>query len=210
MDMETLDATTDGLTSRLRLLSAKSVAVFSACVSERLSDFHHAFALKHGLKDKSVVRNALDAVWQFLTSDRDGQTLRSHLAEVERSTPSSEDYDSVESVLAQNLCIAVDSTIRWCLAEQNIDPVAGEFGIEALRSAVSHVETGFIDVGSGPESHDFLAKLVSHPVISNEIELERSDLPALESNPSQEAELILQLKRSAESNRIDTSRLLER
>lgn len=135
--------------------------------------------------------------------------LREHLTKVGQATPASEDYDSLESVLAQNLCIVVDAAIRSCLRETDGELVAGEFGIELLRAAVSHAETGFIDVGSGSGSQEFEAKLVDHPLIADEIELERSDLASLESASLISSELVANLRSSAEIRRVDVSRVLE-
>lgn len=87
--------------------------------------------------------------------------------------------------------------------------MAGEFGIELLRAAVSHAETGFIDIGSRPGSQDFEAKLVAHPLIANEVELERADLASLESASLISTELVTRLKSAAERRRVDVSRVIE-
>ena len=111
--------------------------------------------------------------------------------------------------MAQNFCIVVDSAIRSCLGEQDGGLVAGEFGIELLRAVVSHSETGFIDVGSGPGSREFESKLVTHPLVAREVELQHSDLASLESASSVSGELVLKLKSSAERCRVDVSRVFE-
>lgn len=204
-----IDAITDSISSRLERLPSKQVALFSACVAERLAGFYDAFARKHDHVDHLLIRDALDAVWQFLNDGHSAHELRQYLARVEQATPASEDYDSLESVLAQNLCIVVNSTIRSCLGDRDGELVAGEFGIELLRAAVSHAETGFIDVGSGPGSKEFETELVSHPTITSEIELECSDLASLESNSLVSNEFVRKLRSSAERNRVDVSRVLE-
>lgn len=203
-----LDAVTDSISSKLKRLPSKHIALFSVCVAERLAGFYEVFARKHNHGDCSLIRDALDAVWRFLIDGCSAQDLRRYLAKVEQATPSSEDYDSLESILAQNLCIVVNSTIQSCLGGQNDELVAGEFGIELLRAAISHAETGFIDVGSGPGSKEFEENLVSHPIIANEIKLQCSDLALLESDPIGTNETKTRLRRSADKNRLDVSRIL--
>lgn len=199
---------TDSISLRLIRLPSKHIALFSACVAERLVGFYDAFARKHGLADKLLVRDVLDAVWQYLMNGCSAQDLRQHLARLEEATPASEAYDSLESILAQNLCIVVDSAIRSSLGDQGGDSVSGEFGIELLRAAVSHAKTGFIDVGSGSGAQTFEIELVSDPIIASEIEFERSDLDSLESNSCIWNKLVIELKGRAERHRLSVTSVL--
>lgn len=108
---QSIDAVTDSISSRLKRLLPKHIALFSACVGERLSGFYYPFVRKHDCADHLLIRDALDAIWQFLKGDRSTDDLRTHLAKVEQATPAAENYDSLELVLAQNLCIVVDSVV---------------------------------------------------------------------------------------------------
>jgi uncharacterized protein YjaG (DUF416 family) len=204
---QSLDAVTDGISAKLKRLPSRHVALFSACVAERLSGFYDPFLQRHGIEDRRVIRDALDAIWQFLTDDRSTHDLRKHLAEIERATPASEDYDSIESVLAQHLCIVVDSAIRSCLRERDGGLVAGEFGIELLRVAVLHVRTGFVDLGSGPRAKELEATLITHPLIATEVMRQHSDLRLLEATSFISSELLAKLKSTAEGGRVDVSQV---
>jgi hypothetical protein len=128
--------------------------------------------------------------------------LRKHLEPIERATPATPQYRTLESLLAQNVCIAVDAAIRTCLGQGDMASLASQFCFEALAAAVSHKETGFIDLGSGPQQREFESRLPTHPTVRAEIERQRSDFAELAEDAIPDEHLILRLRQSAINSRI--------
>ena len=195
--------------SRLKQLPPKHSALFSACVAERFSEFCYPFVRKHDHADPLLVRQTIDAIWQYLEQNCSLRTLRNHHARLELGMPAAEDLDSVESVLAQNLCIVVDSAVRCCLREHDGKFVAGQFAIELLRVVVTYGETGLIDFGSGAGSKEFEEILADHPLIATEIELQCADLALLEKVSFVSSELVTKLRNSAGRQHVDVSCVVE-
>ena len=203
------DDITDGILSRLKRLPPKHSALFAACVAERFSECYFPFVQKYDHADPLLVRQAIDAIWQYLQENRSLLDLRNHLARLELHMPAAERLDSLESVLAQNVCIVVDSAVRSCLRERDGEFVAGQFAIELLRVAITNGETGLIDFGSGEGSKEFEKKLAHHPLIATEIELQRADLASLEATSFVSSELVTKLRNSAERKHVDVSSVVE-
>jgi len=207
--MSELDKRIEEIEARLRALPVHAGALFSCSVCERLSDVYPAFVAKEGWGDKGLVRTTLDAAWRLHRGEESKDRLMALLREVERGTPYAEDFRSLESVIAQNLCISLDAAVRLCLGDTEIGPVSGEYGFEALRAAISNRETGYIDVGSGAAAEQFEKQLIKHPLISTELENQLFDLQRLEnlqSPPNREA--VMDLERRARANHVAISDLL--
>lgn len=165
--------------SSLRRLPPKAAGIFSCCVSERLSEIYSVFVAKEKWGNPRLVRETLDLAWAFLKGTEIRDRLNATLSNIESGTPHAEKFSSVEGVCAQNLCIAVDITVRLCLEEPGTQPLASEYGFEALKAAICNKEIGFIDLGSGPDAQQFELRLINHPMIARELELQLSDLNAL-------------------------------
>ena len=49
------------------------------------------------------------------------------------------------------------------------EPVAGSYVLDVLKAAITDSETGYLDLGSGPEAIEYEQRLLQHPAIKNEI-----------------------------------------
>ena len=203
------DAITDEIISRLRQLPPKHSALFSACVAERFSECYFPFLQETDHAEPTKVRQAIDAIWRYLQENSSLCELRNHLVRLEFSSPAAEYLDSLKSVLAQNVCIVVDSAVRSCLRERDGEFVAGQFAIELLRVVVTYGETGLIEFGGGQGFKEFEKMLADHPLIVKEIELQCADLASLEATKFVSSELVKRLKNSAVRQHVDVSFVLE-
>ena len=202
-----LDQRTSKIRRRLENLDDFAVAAFSACVSERLSVFYRAFSEKESWGDPSLAERAIDAAWQNLTASAYQEPLRPFLERIELGTPGTLTFESAEAVSAHNLCIAIVSTLDWCLRQPGREALAGEFAIETLRVAISQEDTGYVDVGSSPDGLLYEGGLANHPVIMRELGLEEIDLIDLEKRKVSDIDLALKLRKRSQANRLATVQL---
>ncbi len=207
MSVSRLDYEIDAIADRLGRLRHSKIALFSACVSERFSDFYPAFTSKETCGNPELARKAIDSAWGYLGGAVGPRDLRMMLRSIEEGMPNPAEFSSLEAVLAQNLCIAIDSTLRWCLRDPEAQPIAGAFGIEILRAAISQRETGFIDVGSGAEAMEFESRLANDSVVVLEFKMERNDLDALEIQAAGNL-AISEFRSSSIQNRIDVRKFI--
>lgn len=153
------------LVEHLRDLSTHQLAVFFASCAERLLPLYEAFVELEGWGDALKVRRALDASW---TAVEGGVTndpgLAVEAAEVEAVTPHADDFESVETILAQDACAAVGAALRSALGEA-VDPWEVCCVFEALRVGITYAATGYLDLGGGETADKFEEQLGRHPRI---------------------------------------------
>ena len=199
----------DRLTERINRLAHRSIATHAAACGERLIEMYLAYARKDNGGRSDVVRNALDAAWGHLDRHvNDVWKLSAAIEALEVAIPHGDDCESVECVLALYPCICIDTALRYCLDDSSVGPVAVEYAIEGLRKLWSHLETGYIDLGSGPQADAFEATLIDAPVVRDELKRQEEDLRVLESTPALTASVVKEIRRRAVANRLDVAELL--
>jgi len=206
-----LDDEIASLESRLLLLPPLAVAIHAASCSERLIAFYKAFCEKDRCGDFDAVRLALDRIWDFLLGNwasTDG--LHTLLEEVSRLTPDVDRFDSIESSVAQDVCVCLDSAVRRCLhEEETLRPNAVEYALGTLRSIVCVMETGCLDLGDSTESLAFESKLLSHPLIASELRCQKEDSDDLRLTIDRPGKIVAHIRRRSIANQIDSTRVLQ-
>ena len=198
-----LDQEIDRLTESLERCGNKAIALHSAACGERLINIYFAFVRKENRGSKEIVRKALDTAWLCLEgtiTDRD--SLIAYISYLEAATPHADDCKSVECLLAPYVCVCIDTSIRYCMDDDSVGPVAIEYSFLALRSLECYRKTGFVDLGSGLEAERFEERLIGFETIRNELAMQQKDLSDIQDASAISKDLVNRIKRRAKANRL--------
>ena len=203
MSMSTLEIKIDSMTRELESYGHKAIALHATCCAERLIDIYDEYARKEKAGSPEKVRAALDSAWGYLVSDLSNPAeLSQWIAILEFATPHADDCRSVECLLSQYVCICVDTAIRYCIGDESVGPVSIEYTFEALRALQCYLQTGHIDLGSGPEADRFEEDLVNSPIVQKELELQLNDLSDIKHSNCVDGQLAEELRKRARANAI--------
>jgi len=205
-----LDQVEDGIFQELSQLPRWKIAAFSASCSERFVGLYEDFSEKASWGNFNLLRHSLNLAWDFLSGEQvSEEQLQSAISDIDRLVPHVNDFDLVETTLAQDACICVVQALAWCVGESDSPPSIVEYSFEALLVARTCAFTGCLDLGDSPEAAEFEEILVRDPYITKEIRLQREDLQALRSEEASRDTLIT-LRKKAVQNQWKAADLLEK
>ncbi len=204
MSKSPLNDEIDRLTRELTTRGNRAVALHSAACAERIYDFYTAYAAREGKGEPQSVRAALDSVWDFLGQGSASGQLAAWLPLLQEAVPFADDCNSVECLLAPYPCMCVDAAVRYCLDDTSVRPGL-EYALEGLRALQCHHQTGYIDLGTGPEADALEATLLESPIIRSELEREEQDLRDIQRADQITAELVDAIRNRAVTNRLTLS-----
>lgn len=208
MKSNSLDEAIGFLNNQLAALSARSMTLFYASCSERFIGLYADFAAKANWGDFQCVRNALDNAWKFLTGGViNPVNLETSLERLEECTPHIDDFDYIETTLAQDVCICVDATLRLCLGKEEFIPIV-EYAFEAIRVSKCIVETGYYDLGEGAEAKTFEATLLQDERFIEEVKFQQQDINLLSAISYADNKFINNLQQLAIKNKWTVAKLL--
>ena len=199
-----LDFEIKRIEAQLSTMAPTSVGLFSCSAAERLLPLYQAFASENGWGDYAKLRSILDALWDY-----NGGKCNSNppfglwLEEILKATPHADDFDSLLITSAQDTCICLDLAVRWTGSiEKDRSYAMTEYSLEGWRQLICYRETGYIDLGSGPEAAAFELQLLEHPFISAELARQHEDIATLQSQ-EEISQFVATLKDRARQHRAD-------
>lgn len=177
-----LDQAVAEIEAQIAALAPQAVAVFFSCCAERLAPFYEHFTQLCKWGDAARFRSILDSVWQTFGQHPPSEAVgQEWLAQLDRFVPHADDFPNFEVTLAQDACICLDLAIRWATGvEYDRTTAAVEYAFEARRVIVCVRETGYLDLGSGPEGDEFFDHVVDDPLVAAEFEHQRADIATLQ------------------------------
>ncbi|MDF5725293.1 MAG: DUF416 family protein [Rhizonema sp. PD37] len=168
----------DALEKELEKLPTLHRIAFAASCCERLLPNYNAFSRQENWGDPSVLRIALDEVWQILQAKPvDAALIRKLIEDCEGVIPDSDDFGGLSDMEAQEAAIAICNTLEACL-----DPTPQQ--IIKVANCVTDSIDAFLDESFNvSESKVELKKLVeaiaSHPMAVREMAKQSEDLQRL-------------------------------
>lgn len=148
---------------------------FGALCSERLLPNYEVFSAETGHGDSSVLRNALDLVWDnVLHPAVESTLLRETNVACEAQAPSSDAFESLLVTAAQDACFSLCALIDFV---ENADlervVVAARYAIDSIDLYVQEVER------MDPADSRLEEKILSHPLMQDELLRQRNSLEEL-------------------------------
>ena len=170
---------------RLDAMSLREAMVFSGCSAERLIGLYSEFESSEGKGDSSLLRNALDADWAAAMSGNAGAAALDSFPEpLIEAAPNADDFGTLESSLAELACSSVYSAVLVALGEREFALWSVHHGLDVARMCASLEQTGYLDLGSGPEAKKFEKWLATDDRVLREIALQAADLDEIERSNS--------------------------
>lgn len=156
---------------------------FAASICERLLPNYNAFSREEGWGDPTVLRTALDEIWQILQSKPvDATRIRQLQGEIDDDVVPHSDYvkKSHYTAEAQEACSAIELTLAACL-----DPTPEQI-IKVARRARNTIddfitcEEETVDPSwSERPLEEVRAEIASHPLALREMTKQKEDLERL-------------------------------
>ncbi|MEH6459733.1 DUF416 family protein [Chitinimonas sp. JJ19] len=165
-DLEELHAELEVLPHRLR-------AVFLAWMCERMLPSYIFFSKKHGL-DQAILRGALDRAWEWLATPSDDIDFSILARRCEDLAPETEDYEDPLVSAALDAAVAIGALLRYL---KRFDEEHLSIGLTLIRDSIDmHVQEleGMDSLGSDLED-----KIASHPLMQEELKVEKEDISYL-------------------------------
>lgn len=167
-DEDALQARSQGIGHRTR------VALGVLCC-ERLFPNYVVFQRESGWGRPGTLREALDAVWQWL-EDRSAETtaLRSLQSEVEAAEPSTEDFDSLYVSAALDAATSVGALLQMVLEnqEEGLAEIAS-YARDTVDMYVQEIER------MDPADPSLEEQIRQHPLMQRELERQDKDFELL-------------------------------
>jgi len=129
-------------------------------------------------------------------------------SDLEKITPHGDDFDSPDSTFAQDSVACVDAALVALSSRWKTAPAVVEFAIEPVQIAVCQKETGFEDLGTGPEAEAWENAVVDNPKLKDDLALYSSLLNSLESKAELSKQDISELRELARNTKWTREKLL--
>lgn len=132
----------DDVKNKLEALSSLHQIAFAASCCERLLPNYYVFAREEGQGDPSLLRTALDEVWQILEGKvAKKETIQLLLTDCEKAIiPSDYVLESRYSAESHLAIIAISKTLKACLSRDNVE------NILKVIEVVGDTIFGFLDI----------------------------------------------------------------
>lgn len=153
-------------------LGRKEHLAFGAACCERLIPNYKVFQQNVGWGEVEHLRAAVNAVWDSLPAlTIESQGMRLLLQNIEKSTPDSEEFDSLFVASAQDACFSVCSLIDYLLGEPSEKIVLiAQYCIDSIDLYVQETEE------FDPRDPDLERKILTHPLMQAELERQDAEL----------------------------------
>ena len=177
--------------------------VFAASCCERLLPNYSAFGREEGWGDFTILRTALDEVWQILQGKPLNVTEISQLIEnCVDAVPDADDVSSSYIAEAQEAASAIGVTIQLCLDPTPQDAIAVVRAVkETLFGFVDWIEESKDPTGWGEKPYAELTKEIdNHPFSVREMAKQREDLQRLKEVETLDREFLERLRTSSHNN----------
>lgn len=178
------------LQQRLNRLLPNLQLAFGALVCERLLPNYQHFQRESEWGDWAPLRESMDTTWMVLS----GRTVKpediSRLsARCEMVAPDSEDFNQLTVASAQDACCAVCCLLNFIL-QPDVEQV-----VQVATYAVDTIDLYVQEVSNmDPADPALEEKILSHPLMRQELEFQDEVLQALESTASLSVESISNLR----------------
>jgi hypothetical protein len=121
--------------------------------------------------DVAVLRAALDAAFRYAEGELDflgdGESILKSIAEI---TPNEDQFEVPESTFAMDVAICVDAAVRAFDPKQSVEPAWVEYAMDPVITTLCEQQTGYLDLGSSPESDVWRAQALKNPGLSGAFE----------------------------------------
>ncbi len=153
------------LHSELRRLGYQKQLAFGVLCSERLLPNYEAFNAETGHGDISVLRNAVELLWDnVLHAGMEIALLQSTNAACEAQAPSSNAFESLFITAAQDACFSLCALMDFVeSADLDRVVVAARYAIESIDLYVQEIER------MNPGDSQLEEKILSHPLMQDEL-----------------------------------------
>lgn len=181
---------------RLITLDESRQLLFGALCCERLLPNYIAFQKDTGWGDFSVVRNALDIVWKFLSAEvLTAQGMAAEILKCEAVTPSSDDFSSLYVTSAQDACFSVFCLLDY-LVQADIEKI-----VRVAMYATDSVDLYVQEIDEmKPDDPSLEEKILTHRLMQRELTQQEHDLKAIELVTSLNKDFLLRCKSSWDNN----------
>lgn len=153
--------------------SWKRVAFMAYCC-ERMLPNYRSFQADAGYGDETPMRNALDAVWGWIATDRMPSDVTALASSCERQSPETSEFSSIYTSAALDSATATITTLE-AMTEATVMRV-----IEVATLARDTVDL-FVQEQEGldPNSPNLERKITEHALMQAELSTQRESLKAL-------------------------------
>jgi uncharacterized protein YjaG (DUF416 family) len=197
MNLEFYDL--NALKQELKALSPLHRIVFAASICERLLPNYNAFCRMENWGDPSVLRKALDEIWQVVLQGKSIDVVQIHQfqEDLNRVCPDSESDDVCDACYlfeAQQAVFAIDYTLIACLEPglQHIIQVVQCVRFHTIEAFIEEKDESF---KASQYENEFEA-IANHPMAVREMAKENEDLQRLKEVEALEPEFLEWLRTS--------------
>ena len=178
------------LHGELKCLGSQMQLAFGALCSERLLPNYEDFSAETGHGDSSVLRNALELVWdKALHPALENTVLRETNVACESQAPSSETYESLMVTAAQDACFSLCALMDFVeSADVERVVVAARYAVDSIDLYVQEVEK------MDPADSRLEERILNHQLMQDELLRQRNSLLELKRIEFLSAETVANLR----------------
>lgn len=192
------------LNRSFNILASNKKNIFLACCNERFVEIYNEFTKKDKWGNFSELKNSLDLIWKTALknqlSDNDISILKFHKSKIVEITPHSDDFISLESVLAQRVCMITYTTLEMLLGQDIKRAYEIVQPLKIIQVALCVKYTGHIDLYDTPEAEIFEKKVLLDNRFIKELDLQKKDLAQLKLIRTFDEELLYSFRQRANNN----------
>ena len=142
----------DKIIEKLSRIPVKRSGLYFLCCSQKLLPLYERFSEETEFGHVVELEKIMDLLWAKFKEKGGFYCVEEYRSIVTENTPHREDFDTVYSVIAQDLCLCLDSALCG-ISEGMLDLNTANYSWDAVYTAVYYELTGKADMNGDKSRH---------------------------------------------------------